>query len=196
LNVAYDFRVCANSPFQTWRPDFLTSPEGTASEGIVAGGTVSDLAWLYMNVLDYKYIVVHRPPPGGAPFGDPNALARLEAWLADAKVYEDPAAAVYARSRLAPPSAPVALCGAGWLAGIRPGSTVFAASRLARLSVYNPKSDQDLTFAMLASAAGQPRWVCLYSGGEKLCEWRVDPRERRTRRQKAWCHDRAVNSLR
>ena len=169
-NASYDFRVCMNTPFQTWRPDFLADPAAGAA-GIVSGAGVHDFSWLYLTALNYRYLVIHRRET--ETLGPAASVGRLESALATARVFEDASASAFDRSKLALPTRPVALCTEGWRWS--PGKSAFGASKSARLAVFNPNSDRDLMLAVEAASVREPRTVRILAGDQEVGRWRVEP---------------------
>ena len=86
------------------------------------------------------------------------------------------ATAVFARSRLAPPSRRVWLCTEGWLVrDRRAGDLAHVARRTARVVVYQTRPDVPLVFTLRGAASRTPRSVRVRSGGRVLASWTVAP---------------------
>lgn len=175
-NLDFDGPIVGNSPFAAsamLEPSYLTSPS-SMDLGASAGVDFRAYVWLFLTQHRYDYLIFHHSLPA-----DPTlegAVARAEELLAGAKVFEDGATAVFARSRLAPPSRRVWLCTEGWLdRDRRAGDLAHAARRTARVVVYQTRPDEPLVFTLRGAALRTPRSVRVRSGGRELARWTVAP---------------------
>src|SRR5262249_3994212 len=113
-NLRFDLELVEKSPFAVedlLEPEFLKGPDGTRV-GVSTGVDFKDYVWLYLTVHRLGYVFVHQWE-GVAP-GMTTALGRIKDRLAEAKIFEDSATAVYARARITPPKHPVWVATAGW----------------------------------------------------------------------------------
>jgi hypothetical protein len=165
--------IVFDSPFtfnKVEDPGYLAGTD-EASFDVLSRAHFADYAWLFLKTHDLRYVVVHKGGSDGK--WNPPAVARLDALMAGAKIFEDESTAVYARERLAPPTHPVLLCLGGWKAAWA-GQLYRVAGSSARLVVYNPDPDRPLRFRVRGRAHGGERTVrLLNTEGAELARWRV-----------------------
>lgn len=170
-NLEFNERVVTGSPFEASllsRPGSLEAG-GAVDFGVVRGARFLDYAWLYLHTLDVGHVVLHR----GAMIA-PGNLARLESWLAPAKVLDDGLRAVYDPRRLPPPSRPVAVRTTGWRRALpRGGRTFQCVSESGRLVVFNPAGGNTPVLRLEARAYQRARRVRLLRGETVLARWEV-----------------------
>ena len=176
-NRRQDDLLTFNSPFHAPRladPAYLADPEAETFD-LVKNIAFDDYTWLYLTRFGFDYVVLHRRP--GRYTEAPVRLERIQERLDEAKVFGDADAIVYARDRLRPPSRPVLICTEGWghRAQFLPGRPR-AASRCARLTLYNPTPEKGMRLTVEATPVGGVRTVRLRSEGEDLARWEVRPR--------------------
>lgn len=189
-NVRHDHLVYDPSPFTSIRladPTAWSASHPQPSGDVVQDVSLADCAWLFLTVNRFDHLVVHetRPDLGITVHFHTDAIHEQ---FADACIYRDADASVYARDRLSEPRQPVMVCREGW--GTR---TEFwrergewrrrfhaVAHRHARLAVFNPSADAELCFTLDAMAMRQPRTVRLLVGEHELARWTVTPGEART----------------
>ncbi len=174
LNANYDNLLYYNSPFDAFKlrqPWYLTNPESEYFE-FARRVDFRSYAWLYLTTHHLRYVVVHHGVGAFPEFA--VHLGRLESLLADAKVYDDGATAVFDRDRLPRPTRPVFLYADGWGSRVaRDNRPICMVGRSARVHVYNPSPDRPLTFTLDAAANKSPRTVILRGEGEDLARWQV-----------------------
>ncbi|MEO6812239.1 MAG: hypothetical protein ABI353_24285, partial [Isosphaeraceae bacterium] len=164
------------SPFSAlWleQKDFLKDPVKVYID-LVSDVSFDDYAWLYLATHHFDFVVVHHwdPPVPSRPMH----LARLEAQLRPAKIFEDEMTSVYQTSRLKPPVHPVALPTEGWLQRTPwRGTYSCAVAQTAKVSVYNPDPDREVRFVLNALAFRKARTVRLRSRGRDLATWNLAP---------------------
>jgi hypothetical protein len=172
-NVRFDYLMIGPAPFEANRltsPDFLADP-GRETFGVTPEVDALGYTWLYMTVHDLRYIVLHKEAVPEAPS---VRLDRVRELLGPALIYEDGATGVYDRARLRPPSRPVLLCTEGW----RPAWGAGVARilpKLARVVIYNPDPDRELTLTFVGSAFRRERAVLVRRQGDVVARWSVRP---------------------
>jgi hypothetical protein len=170
-----------NSPFFVGRlndPHYLDDPDATAID-MVRGVRFEDYAWVYMTVNGFRYALLHRWT--GSAAEQALHLEPVLARLRHAAIFEDAATVLYDRERLARPGRAVLLCAEGW--GHRRldrGRPTCALDREARVVVYNPDPDTELSLSVELAALRRRRNVRLLDqDGTLLARWEVVPREYR-----------------
>lgn len=175
VNVDQDNQIGHNSPFQAERlaqEDYLEDAS-SVDFNIHTDLDFKDFLWLYLTVNDYDYVVLHQWE-GSMP-EHPVRLDRLKAILASCKIYEDSAAIVYDRSKLAPPAHPVQINVGEWRAqGFWQDRANSMIPKVGRLAVYNPDANKDLRLSLDAAAIRRRRGVALRSGERVLARWEVE----------------------
>lgn len=133
-----------------------------------------EFLWLSLAVNRFDYVVLHQWQ-GSVP-EQPVPLDGMKALLREAKIYEDEGSIVYERSRLRTPRRPLVMILEDlqlrhpWHG--RPNRVL--PSR-ARIAVYNPEPDQDLSLILDAAALRNARSVRLLKGSTVLARWDVLP---------------------
>jgi hypothetical protein len=182
-NVRYENLVSAPSPFARQRLEdaaYLAEPESLAID-LVSGVRAADYVWLYLTAHRLDYVIVHREPAWTCR--PVPALDRLRGCLRQARILEDAATEVYARSLLERPRRPVLLCTTGWRQrSTWNGKYTCATTRQAQLTVYNPLSAQPLVLQLEAAALHAPRTVRLLAGTQEVARWEIVPQELHTYR--------------
>jgi hypothetical protein len=182
-NWLYDERCLEPSPFALSRlasAGYLADPEAMTVD-LASNVRFADYAWLYLTAHHLDYTVLHQDYARRA--GLAEAVARLKAQLAGARVHEDEATAVYDRRLLPPRRRPTLLCTDGWRFrgdyycqdGDWHTEFTCAVARVARLAVFNPPGDAPLTLTWEARSVYRPRSVRLCAGGRELARWQVRP---------------------
>jgi hypothetical protein len=180
-NARRDNLATWNSPFFVGRlndPHYLDNPASIAVD-MVRGVDFEDYVWLYLTVHDFRYALIHRWSGSAAEqtlYLDP-VLERLR----HAVVFEDAATVLLARDRIHTPRHPVLLCAEGWgHRGLDGGRPSCALERRAKVVVYNPDPEIELTLAIELSALRRRRVVHLLDErGTELARWAVTPRSYR-----------------
>jgi hypothetical protein len=177
-NTDQDGRSYFNSPFHPALiedPHYLDEP-GSFSSLFVDRTDFKDYLWLYMTVNRFDYLVVHLGELTDFWGPPPERLGRVKRLLSECRVYEDPRSAVFALSRLRPPTRPVAINLGVWgELNDSDGLLNRIVPRAARVAVYNPGPGQPVRLTFDASTARLPLSVRLRSGRTDLATWSVLP---------------------
>jgi hypothetical protein len=193
-NVVADNLVAWTSPFlatELSNPAYLADPDDFLNHGLhgpspscadvvysIGPNRVGfrDYVWLYLTVHRFDEVILHRDrvPAAAAPM-----VGRLRAQLRGAEVFEDRAAVVFERARLAPPGRPVVLPTRGWRPTLR-DRLIRVAGREAHLALYNPDPGRPLALALEARALQRARTVRLVAPGRELARWTIAPGPFRT----------------
>ncbi len=171
-NLLFDNLLTYNSPFyyRTLCDRSYASDPRSASIDILRRVDLLDYIWLYLNVHQFRFVVLHEWP--GSDEQTPVYLDRVKALLAGAKVFEEPGIIVYDRERLHPPRRAVLLTNQGWRIGWH-NDRIRVVGRMAKFSLYNPAPDQPVKLVFSAAAFPRARNVRLLSGGVELARWNV-----------------------
>jgi hypothetical protein len=173
VNLKFLNLITLDSPFSfnnVEDPHYLDGVED-GSFDFLSRARFTDYAWLFLKTHDLRYVVVHKGGSDGQ--WNPPSLPRIDALLAEARVYQDDRTAVYAASRIPPPKNPVLLILRGWNSAWY-GELRRVAGRSARMIAYNPDPDRPLTFRVTARAFDRARTVRLLDAeGAELARWRV-----------------------
>jgi len=175
-NLALERRAGLASPF---RFDRLADPAYPAAEGperfgLTGAADFEDYLWLYLNIHDYDYVMLHRWTIAGD--GPPPALEAIRKRLRHAIRLEDERVAVIDRRLLRPPSHPVAVPVSGWGDRLHwRDRTLRTARQSAELAVYCPPEASPRRFEVEAGAHREPRTVRLLLDGFERGRWTVEP---------------------
>jgi hypothetical protein len=175
-NVTWDNLMYYASPFATEYlgiPGYLRDP-ADASIDLIHHVAFKDYVWLYLTAHRIDRVILHADerllPEAGI------RLDRIQAELHDAMIYQGSSDTVYDRERIDPPHRPTIVCTAGWRERVRwENRGCRLASDIARLAVYNPDGDCDLTLVLDAAAIAEPRDLHVMSEHRELASWRVTP---------------------
>jgi hypothetical protein len=173
-NVIYDNAFYRPSPFALTKlkdPLYLSDPD-SMSVDLVSHVRFQDYVWLYVNVHQLDYIIVHKHPLRDQK--PPPSFEHLQTLLNHARVLEDDATAVYDRTLLNCPQRPTLLCTTGWQQRSPwNGRHTAALPKSGQLVIFNPDADAYLTFRLEAVALHGVRNVLLRLGDLELARWQV-----------------------
>jgi hypothetical protein len=173
-NVLEDSRIGHNCPFEARRlgqPGYLEDP-GHMNFDVTADVDFREFVWLYMVVNRFDYILLHQRA-GSIPECSVR-LDRLKVVLRECAIYEDEATVVYARARLRPPRRPVSIALEEWQERtFWRGRWNCRIPRSARVVLYNPDRDRDLTMILDTATAFQDQAVRVRAGARELARWDI-----------------------
>lgn len=160
------------------KPDWSENPDFLANGDVwnfnnMFEAHFRDYLWLFMKSRNLRYLVVHKQTWDG-PWNAPG-VARAEALIQQAKVYEDGDTAVYALDRLPKPEHPVMALDEGWAGGWYDCSLYWVSEGQSRLMLYNPDPSRPVRLTFRARSNGHARQVRLIEGktGRELADWQV-----------------------
>lgn len=173
-NRALDNLLMRTSPFNATRladPSYLAAPERETFP-VVGAVDYRDYIWLYLTAHGLDYVMVHRWA-GSYPEVPGVRLDRIEAVLAEARIYDDGETAIYERAKLAPPRHPIAVTTSGWK--FRHGRPGPAALKHARIAVYNPDPAVPVVLDLETESRDESRTMRVLDNGTELAQVVVPP---------------------
>jgi hypothetical protein len=180
VNPAYAHLI-ASCPFRSDRlldGSFLDHPEQVNIDVSLAADYKS-YVWLYLHAFRFDYVVLHKTDRFSQVH--PKTLARLKRLFAEAWVYEDEGSVVFARARMAPPTAPVVMPRGGFPArGLWKGRWYGMTGRGWDLAAYLPPNTRPVALLVEAAPRDRAGSVRLREGARELARWRAEPGEYRT----------------
>jgi hypothetical protein len=175
-NAKEDARMGFNSPFHIEllaKPDSFQDPRWMSFD-VITGVDYKDFVWLYLTINRFDYVVVHKWAKG--PNDSPLFLDQLHGLLKECLVYEDDATAVYSRALLRAPQGEVNICideWQRWPKWKRRWNRRIPAT--ARVVVYNPDAERDLSFVLDAATPVRDQTVRIRAGSREIAQWRLRP---------------------